>query len=67
MGCMGPSKGLCNSTVNDEYDFGANWCGEGCDYDVCVQPGTDPEALYLYLDQFPGGRGWLDDLSINEF
>ena len=67
MGCIGPSKGLCNNTVSDEYDFGANWCGEGCGYDVCVQPGTDPEALNFYLDKFPGGRGWLDDLSVNEF
>ena len=67
MGCQGPSKGLCNTTISDEYDFGANWCGAGCGYDICVQPDTDPEALYQYLDHFPGGREWLDDFSINDF
>ena len=67
LGCQGPSKGLCNTTISDEYDFGANWCGAGCGYDVCVQPNTDPEALNQYLDHFPGGREWLDDFSINNF
>ena len=67
MGCQGPSKGLCNTTINEDYDFGANWCGPGCGYDVCVQPETDPEAFYQYLDQFPAGREWLDGLSINNF
>ena len=37
---------------SDSNDFGANWCGEGCGYDVCVQPGTDPEAFLMYLDKF---------------
>ena len=40
-GYLGPSKGQCNSTVNDMFDLG-----------VCVQPGTNPEAFYDYLNQF---------------
>jgi len=67
MGCLGPSRGRCNSTVNDEFDFGANWCGSGCGFDVCVQPGTDPEGFYAYLNQFETGMSWLDGLSINNF
>ena len=67
MGCLGPSRGMCNNTLNEEFDFGANWCGTGCGYDVCVQPGTDSEAFLMYLDKFPGGRAWLDGLSINDF
>ena len=67
MGCIGPSKGLCNTTVKEYYDNGANWCGRGCGYDVCVQPGTDPESFYQYLDNFPAGRLWLDGLSVNDF
>ena len=67
LGCLGPSKGQCNSTVNDMFDFGANWCGSGCGFDVCVQPGTNPEAFYDYLDQFPVGSSWLEGLSVNDF
>ena len=51
-GYLGPSKGQCNSTVNDMFDFGGNLCGPGCGFDVCVQPGTNPEAFYDYLNQF---------------
>ena len=49
------------------FDFGANWCGPGCGFDVCVQPGTNPEAFYDYLDQFPVGSSWLEGLSVNDF
>lgn len=66
MGCQGPSKGQCNSTVNSEYDNGANWCGEGCGSEICVQPGTDPEMLMKYLDDF-AGRDWLSQFSVNDF
>ena len=69
MGCLGPSKGRCNSTVSPEYDGGANWCGQGCGADICVQPGTDRDALTIYLDGFTGGRGaaWLAQYSVNAF
>ena len=67
LGCLGPSQGLCNTTIREYYDDGANWCGRGCGYDVCVHPGTDPESFYQYLDNFPVGRSWLDGLSVNDF
>ena len=67
MGCLGPSKSQCNTTINEEFDFGVNWCGEGCGYDICVQPGTDPEAFVSYLEQFPNGIAWLEGFSINDF
>lgn len=67
MGCQGPSKGMCNSTVNSDYDNGANWCGQGCGYDICVQPGTSTEQLNEYLDQFDAGSSWLDDYTVNEY
>ena len=54
-------------TVNEDFDFGANWCGQGCGFDICVQPGSDPEALLIYLDKFPAGREWLEGFSINDF
>ena len=70
MGCQGPSKGRCNTTVREEYDGGANWCGEGCGFEVCVQPGTDRAALAAYLDEAGksgGGAAWLETYSINPF
>ena len=67
MGCQGPSKGKCNSTVSMEFDSGANWCGQGCGYEVCVQPGTDKPALSAYLASYPGGASWLGGFSVNPF
>jgi len=67
MGCLGPAKGKCNSTVNEDYDGGANWCGAGCGYEICVEPGTDKQALDTYLDQFPSGSKWLKQFSVNPF
>ena len=55
MGCLGPSRGRCNTTISEDFDFGANWCGSGCGFDVCVQPGTDPDGFYAYLNQFETG------------
>ena len=67
MGCQGPSKGRCNDTVSDEYDGGSNWCGQGCGFEVCVQPGTDKAKLQVYLASFPAGDKWLDGFSVNPF
>ncbi len=69
MGCQGPSKGRCNGTVSEEFDAGANWCGQGCGAEICVQPGTDRAALLRYLDRFTDGRGaaWLAQFTVNEF
>ena len=70
MGCQGPSKGKCNSTVSKEYDDGANWCGEGCGYDLCAQPGVTTQSdLESYLDSFTNNKGaaWLGNYSINDY
>jgi hypothetical protein len=66
MGCMGPSKGKCNTTVSKDYDSGANWCGQGCGFDICVQPGTPKTGLDSYLDKF-GGAKWLDGFTVNPY
>lgn len=65
-GCLGPSKGLCNSTVHQQFDDGANWCGAGCGYDICVQPGTDHSALHTYIASF-GDAQWLSQFTVNPF
>lgn len=67
LGCLGPSVGRCNETVAAQYDGGANWCGEGCGFDVCVQPGTGKAALAAYLDAHPGSAKWLDGFSVNPY
>ena len=67
LGCQGPSKGKCNSTVSPDYDSGSNWCGQGCGYEVCVQPGTGKAALDKYLDGHSGGSKWLADFTVNPF
>ena len=76
--CQGPSKGKCTSTISPEYDNGANWCGRGCGYDICVQPGTNEQALLEYLGGYsPSGAGeplglagaeaWLAKFTVNPF
>lgn len=79
MGCQGPSKGQCNATVDPEYDGGANWCGQGCGYDICVQPGTSRAALLAYLGRYSptgaagvplgpaGAEAWLSKFTVNPF
>jgi len=66
LGCQGPSKGRCNETLNPDYDDGANWCGQGCGHEICVQPGTDRNALREYLGRF-GNPNWLDQFDVNPF
>lgn len=66
----GPAKGKCNSTVSKEYDNGANWCGQGCGFELCAQPGVTTESdLKSYLDTFTGGKGgeWLGNYTINDY
>lgn len=76
MGCQGPSKGRCNSTVSEKFDGGANWCGSGCGFDICIQPGTDSDKLHTYLGNFlvndpkiaaAAGAKWLQAFSVNPF
>lgn len=72
IGCQGPSKGRCNSTIakapSGMSDLGHNWCGVGCGYELCVQPGTTKAALNLYLDQFRGnGSEWVSQFTVNDY
>ena len=65
-GCLGPSKGICNTTVSEEYDNGANWCGPGCGAQICVQDGTNSDTLDAYIASF-GNANWLNQFTINTF
>jgi len=65
-GCLGPAKGKCNSTVHHRFDKGANWCGPGCGYEICVQPGTNENTLKSYIGSF-GNDKWLDQFTINPY
>lgn len=65
-GCLGPSKGICNTTVHQEYDNGANWCGPGCGYQICVQTGTNKDTLNSYISSF-GDANWLNQFTVNPF
>ena len=75
---QGPSKSKCNTTADPEFDDGHSWCGQGCGFDLCVQPGTDRAALVKYLGQYnPAGTGaplgpnaaaeWLSQFTVNKF
>lgn len=65
-GCLGPSKGICNTTVHQEYDNGADWCGAGCGYQICVQTGTNKDTLNSYISSF-GDSNWLNQFTVNPF
>jgi hypothetical protein len=71
IGCQGPSLSRCNSTVtkapSGEEDLYHVWCGVGCGYDICVQPGTSQKMLAAYLDQFQGGSQWLKQYTVNNY
>lgn len=69
LGCLGPSKGQCQSVgSNPDYDDGANWCGAGCGYDVCVQPGTDEGEMERYLELFTSSAtAWLANFTVNSY
>jgi len=71
IGCQGPSKGKCNSTIakapQGMHDLNHNWCGVGCGYDLCVQPGTTKGALGVYLEQFGKSVDWMDGFSVNDY
>lgn len=71
IGCQGPSKLLCNTTIakaeKGSEDLGHVWCGVGCGYELCVQPGTTTEGLASYMGQFPGGLAWFKRYSTNNY
>jgi hypothetical protein len=71
IGCQGPSLGKCNSTIAkapaNMTDLGHNWCGVGCGYELCVQPGTTKAALEDYLVEFGKSYDWVEQHSVNDF
>jgi len=71
LGCQGPSKGKCNSTIakapTGMLDLNHNWCGVGCGSELCVQPGTSNATLTTYLNKFGKGLDWLQGYTVNEY
>jgi len=71
LGCQGPSKGKCNTTISKApagmKDLNHNWCGVGCGYELCVQPGSTRMALEKYLNQFTEGAQWLNQYTVNDY
>ena len=70
IGCQGPSKGKCNQTLryvgNNSSPFASPICGQGCGYDICVQPGTSKIEMKKYLKSW-GDSQWLDQFTVNPF
>jgi hypothetical protein len=70
IGCQGPSKGKCNSTVakapDGMHDLDHNWCGVGCGSELCVQPGTATSDFEAYLESF-GKKDWASGYSVNDY
>lgn len=71
IGCQGPSKGKCNTTISKApkgmHDLNHNWCGVGCGFEMCVQPGTSNASLGSYLGSFGKSIDWLHNHSLNDY
>lgn len=71
IGCQGPSKGKCNSTIakapSGMHDLDHNWCGVGCGSELCIQPGTSNASLVTYLGKFGKGMDWLNMYTVNDY
>jgi len=71
IGCQGPSKGKCNTTIakapSGMSDLNHNWCGVGCGSELCVQPGTSNASLVTYLGGFGKGIDWLYHHTVNDY
>lgn len=71
IGCQGPSKGKCNATIakapKGMHDLNHNWCGVGCGFELCVQPGTSNSSLTTYLGSFSKGLDWLHRHTVNDY
>ena len=64
IGCLGPSKGVCDQTVSAAASTPT--CGDGCGYEICVQPGTNGKTLNAYIDSF-GKADWLSQFTVNPY
>lgn len=67
LGCQGPSKMKCNTTVTQSTDLGHNWCGVGCGSELCVQPGTTNSSIESYLSSFGKDLTWFDTFTVNDY
>merc|ERR1711991_759415 len=67
LGCQGPSKMKCNTTVSQSTDLGHNWCGVGCGSELCVQPGTTSSSIESYLSSFGKDLTWFDTFTVNDY
>lgn len=71
IGCQGPSKGKCSETIakapEGMSDLDHNWCGVGCGFQLCVQPGTKGSDLITYLETFGKGTEWLNSYTVNNY
>lgn len=60
--CQGPAVGKCSDTQK-----GYSFCGTGCGFEVCIQPGTSEEKLEKYLGKWEAGEGWLAKYTHNPY
>lgn len=58
LACQGPALGKCADTQH-----GADFCGEGCGAEVCVQPGTKEVHLQQYVAKW--NSTWLEKYTTN--
>ena len=69
IGCQGPSKGLCKDTIPanlTQTPSASPICGNGCGYQICVQPGTSQQQLIDYLGYW-GDPNWLQQFTVNPY
>lgn len=59
LACQGPALGNCQGT-----QMGVDFCGAGCDAQLCIQPGTNLTELKAYLASF-GNASWFDAYTNN--
>ena len=45
--------------------MGHVYCGKGCGAELCVQPGTHPNALEAYVGAF--NASWLAAYTVNDY
>uniref|UniRef100_A0A7S3JR69 YHYH domain-containing protein n=1 Tax=Aureoumbra lagunensis TaxID=44058 RepID=A0A7S3JR69_9STRA len=58
LACQGPALSNCAATQP-----GANYCGQGCGADICIQPGSHLPAVQSYIASF--NSTWFDAYTNN--